>query len=216
MFFSFLKTQIFASFFTASLAIFLVTVLVLFVFLKIKKLSINKATWGLPLLFLVVAIGSYNLPEKYQLLNLINVSENTNTNQDLMNQTPAAILGEETNSPKDALQCVSTGCTNLYQLLTTNAINSQPLKLGGILLTKKGELFLLSKSVVSDSIKAGETNVQIDTTMADKEAKIYVTPVGNTFGQVLYVDEIIDGEYFKVKLNEKQNDNIRFNWLIVK
>jgi|GEM_PF-4914248 len=171
MFFSFLKTQIFASFFTASLAIFLVTVLVLFVFLKIKKLSINKATWGLPLLFLVVAIGSYNLPEKYQLLNLINVSENTNTNQDLMNQTPTAIhtssapagatavKGEETNSPKDALQCVSTGCTNLYTLLNPEENRrvrqsaDASLRLGGILLTPHGELFILSHSIISDSIK---------------------------------------------------------------
>jgi hypothetical protein len=65
-------------------------------------------------------------------------------------------------------------------------------------------------------LEAGELSVKIDTVLANKDFKIYITPVGNTFGQVLYVDEITDGQYFKVKLNEKQGDDINFNWLIVK
>jgi len=81
----------------------------------------------------------------------------------------------------------------------------------------KGDTLELGKNTTGKNIlKAGEVMVKIDTVMANKEAKIYITPVGNTFSQVLYVDEITDGQYFKVKMNEKQSEDINFNWLIVK
>lgn len=81
----------------------------------------------------------------------------------------------------------------------------------------KGDTLELGKDTTGKNIlKAGETKVEIETALANKDAKIYITPVGNTFGQVLYVDEISDGKSFKVKINEKQDDAINFNWLIVK
>jgi hypothetical protein len=131
--------------------------------------------------FILCATFSYNLPEKYQLVNLIdsNASKNTtkanqnSANQDAMNRvstedqsTPTAILGEEANNQNntstDALQClptgqagVSTGCANLYQLLAINQDRrgSASSLLGGMLLTKNGELFIVSHSVVSGSIR---------------------------------------------------------------
>ncbi len=80
-----------------------------------------------------------------------------------------------------------------------------------------GNSLELGKDTSGKSIlKSGETKVEIDTAMANKDIKIYITPVGNTFGQVLYVDEISDGKFFNVKMNEKQGSDINFNWLIVK
>jgi hypothetical protein len=106
--------------------------------------------------FLLFALISYNLPEKYQLINLIQrPADNTAVNTSSAKAT--AVKGEEAinqnNVSTDALKCVSTGCANLYQLLTTKTTNPQPLKLGGILLTKNGELFIVTGSVVSDSIR---------------------------------------------------------------
>lgn len=83
--------------------------------------------------------------------------------------------------------------------------------------TLSGNNLELGKDTTGKNIlKAGDTEVEIDSVAADKEAKIYVTPTGNTFGQVLYIDEISDGKYFKVKINEAQSAEINFNWLIVK
>ncbi|MEI7426219.1 MAG: tail fiber domain-containing protein, partial [Candidatus Moraniibacteriota bacterium] len=81
----------------------------------------------------------------------------------------------------------------------------------------QGNSLELGKDTTGKNIlKVGELEVEIETVLANKNAKIYITPVGNTFGEVLYVDEITDGKSFKVKINEEQSDDINFNWLIVK
>ena len=69
------------------------------------------------------------------------------------------------------------------------------------------------------TLKSGETEVVIETVDADKEAKIYVTPTGKLSGRSLYVDyqEIQNGTSFTIKLDgEPLEDDIDFNWLIVK
>lgn len=68
----------------------------------------------------------------------------------------------------------------------------------------------------SGVIDVGETEILIETEEANENYRIYITPVGNTFGEVLYVDDIQDGESFKVKINGDQAENIKFNWLIIR
>jgi len=86
----------------------------------------------------------------------------------------------------------------------TNSLEGQKLKLG-------------AQVSGTSIIKAGELeSAKILTTEAIADMKIYITPMGNTFDQVLYVNEITDGESFKVKINKEVVEDIKFNWLIVK
>ncbi|MEI7425683.1 MAG: hypothetical protein WCK16_02015, partial [Candidatus Moraniibacteriota bacterium] len=82
----------------------------------------------------------------------------------------------------------------------------------------KGKNIELSSDVSGTSlIKAGELeSVKILTTEAKVKMKIYITPMNNTFNQVLYVNEVIEGDSFKVKINSIVAEDIEFNWLIVK
>jgi hypothetical protein len=64
-------------------------------------------------------------------------------------------------------------------------------------------------------IEAGEVETTIETKEVFTDSKIYITPAGNTFGEVLYYDEVVEGESFKVKIEKEIGENINFNWLIV-
>jgi hypothetical protein len=112
--------------------------------------------------FLLFALISYNLPEKYQLLNLIERrgdarrSNATSLRNDNMAVKTSSVKGEETTTQNNQGLINQTPTFNLYQLLAINQDrrgSASSLRLGGMLLTPHGELFLLSKSVVSDSIK---------------------------------------------------------------
>ena len=65
-------------------------------------------------------------------------------------------------------------------------------------------------------IRAGESEVSIFTLQSASVAKIFITPVGSTGGQVLYVGEIKAGEYFTVKTDKVVRSPVRFNWMIIK
>ena len=67
-------------------------------------------------------------------------------------------------------------------------------------------------------ISAGETEIKIKTAKAEKNNLIYLSPMGDTFGKVIYVDEVEEGEGFMVKITEPEEpleEDINFNWLII-
>lgn len=69
------------------------------------------------------------------------------------------------------------------------------------------------------TILAGESKVEIKTPEASKDVKIYITPTDKLGGRGLYVDldSIEEGKSFWVKLDgEVMDQDIRFNWLIIK
>jgi hypothetical protein len=51
---------------------------------------------------------------------------------------------------------------------------------------------------------------------ADKDAKIYITPEGETFDSVISYDIFEEGMSFKVKIKKAVEGDIWFNWLIIK
>lgn len=115
----------------------------------------------------LLAFFVYNLPAKYQLANLIGFNFNNDNvetpawpvggqfiaskdtteenqkwgNQDAMNRVSTGVLGENDQNP------------GLYAFLNPNQNQTDNLKLGGLLLTKHNELFVVSGTIVSDSIK---------------------------------------------------------------
>jgi hypothetical protein len=64
-------------------------------------------------------------------------------------------------------------------------------------------------------IESGEIETTIETKEVFTDSKIYITPAGNTFGEVLYYDEVVEGESFKVKIEKEIGESINFNWLII-
>ena len=56
---------------------------------------------------------------------------------------------------------------------------------------------------------------EIKTTAARSNVRIYVTPVGSTENQVLYIADIKEGESFTVKVDQKVTHDVKFNWWIV-
>ncbi len=68
-------------------------------------------------------------------------------------------------------------------------------------------------------IEAGDKEAEIETKAVSNSSQIYITPLGKLGGGNLYVDmeDVKEGESFKVKLDgEELDNNIEFNWLIVK
>jgi hypothetical protein len=58
-------------------------------------------------------------------------------------------------------------------------------------------------------------SAMVKTKAVTTDSKIYVTPVGSTDNQVLYVGEVKDGESFEVKVDNLILAPIHFNWWIV-
>jgi hypothetical protein len=65
-------------------------------------------------------------------------------------------------------------------------------------------------------IPAGETEVEISTSSVDISSKILLSPRSNTFGEVVYTENIIDNESFTVKINNPQLEEIILDWWIIK
>jgi hypothetical protein len=76
-----------------------------------------------------------------------------------------------------------------------------------------------TESSGKSKIKAGDSEVTIETPEASKDVKIYITPTGPLYGKALYSDEdsIKDGKNFTVKFDgDSASKDIHFNWLIIK
>ncbi len=81
------------------------------------------------------------------------------------------------------------------------------------------KIFGITSEKVSDKaeIEAGSNEKMIETSYASEDSKIYITIEGSNYGKVLYYDEVIEGESFKVKFDgDTVEEKIRFNWMIVK
>jgi hypothetical protein len=86
----------------------------------------------------------------------------------------------------------------------TDGIKGKTIELGGQV---SGTSKIEKGDLESDKILTSE---------AKSGAKIYITPMDNTFDQSLYVNGIVEDESFKVKINKEAPEDIKFNWLIVK
>jgi hypothetical protein len=65
-------------------------------------------------------------------------------------------------------------------------------------------------------IKAGEKEVTIETPNASRDFQIYLTSI-NRYEKIYYNEnDIVEGVSIKVKIDEATDQDIRFNWLIVK
>lgn len=65
-------------------------------------------------------------------------------------------------------------------------------------------------------IEEGETEVVVETPEASEEAKILITASGSIPDQILAVTDVEEGESFKVEVKQPAEEEIRFNWLIVR
>ena len=68
------------------------------------------------------------------------------------------------------------------------------------------------------TLAAGETEIIVETSQANPDNYIYFSPIGSTFNRGLYVDEIVPGESFKIKLEDTSRlleEDIKLNWLII-
>jgi hypothetical protein len=59
-------------------------------------------------------------------------------------------------------------------------------------------------------------SIEIKTSMIKDDSKVYITPIGSTGNQILYLGEITDEEKFEVKIDDAIAKEIKFNWWIVK
>ncbi|MFZ2226082.1 MAG: tail fiber domain-containing protein [Candidatus Moraniibacteriota bacterium] len=116
---------------------------------------------------------------------------------------------------KNALENVFQGKIVAADIEAFNTIKAKDIEATDSL---KGKNIELSSDVSGTSIiKAGDLeSAKILTTEAKAGMKLYITPMSNTFDQVLYVNGIENGEAFKVKINKEVTEDIDFNWLIVK
>jgi hypothetical protein len=73
----------------------------------------------------------------------------------------------------------------------------------------------LAKSAGTATIKIGETFITIETKTVKTTSKIYITPVGSTGNNVLYVGNVIDGKSFEIKMDNVAQNDVVSNWLIV-
>jgi multidrug efflux pump subunit AcrA (membrane-fusion protein) len=66
-------------------------------------------------------------------------------------------------------------------------------------------------------IKSGDTSAEIQTPFASEDAKISITPRGDTFDRILFYDDVNEGKSFKVKIKKATDEgDINFDWLIIK
>ncbi|MCX6816556.1 MAG: hypothetical protein NTZ93_01685 [Candidatus Beckwithbacteria bacterium] len=65
-------------------------------------------------------------------------------------------------------------------------------------------------------LPAGATEFTINTAKVTPDDLIYVTPLGDSQNQVLYVKAKQEGEWFKVAINQPLPFDLEFNWWIIK
>jgi hypothetical protein len=85
--------------------------------------------------------------------------------------------------------------------------------------TLTGENLELGKETrAAAKLKAGDTEIEIETPQTSKDIQVYITPLDKLSGRDLYVDmsDVKDGQSFKVKLDgDPLSKDIQFNWLLI-
>jgi hypothetical protein len=188
--------------------------------------------------FLLFALISYNLPEKYQLLNLIqrrgdarrsNATSLRNDNMAVKTSSAkaTAVKGEEITNQGLMNQTPTIDYLNLYEILTADTgrrSNATSLQLGGMLLSPHGELFIATQSVVSDSIKRHtirNINLADDSitsrTIKNHEVKSqdlnhYLEIQHLTIKNELTVEDAINAETIDFGENTITDQNFTGNW----
>jgi len=72
-----------------------------------------------------------------------------------------------------------------------------------------------SATASTSTIKAGQTIRKIYSDLVKADSLIYITPIGDTDNQVVFLSSQVDGEYFTVKVKDAPTVDIKFNFLII-
>jgi len=94
---------------------------------------------------------------------------------------------------------------------------------GGLNIAQEASTTATTKSAGQATLMAGTTSIIIETTRVTDHSMIYITPLGSTKNQVLYVKAKVsenletpenEGQ-FTVALDSALEENLSFNWWIV-
>ncbi len=100
---------------------------------------------------------------------------------------------------------------------TVKVVDPAAKTIGWAAICPSGQIFGTSSGQCSASTDSGAngTTVEIKTTAVEASSRIYITPVGSTGNQVVYVDQTKPGEGFEVKVDNPTKEEIIFNWWVV-
>jgi len=105
---------------------------------------------------------------------------------------------------------VNIGTTNLINKLT-----AQMTETGQLIISVKDKD---AKTIGSDTIKAGDTSVEIKTTTVDENSNIFTTinsKISNPPVLMIPEEEMTKGKGFKVEIPEALKEDVNFKWWIV-
>jgi hypothetical protein len=71
------------------------------------------------------------------------------------------------------------------------------------------------KTVGQAKISAGEGEVKISASKVEEHSKIFISPLNDTKGKMLYIKEKVSGEHFIVSTGTNTEEDITFDWWIV-
>src|SRR3989344_2436187 len=74
---------------------------------------------------------------------------------------------------------------------------------------------IATSSAGTSVLKANIREITISTPFVTSGSLIYITPVGDTANQVLYLERQVPGVSFTVGVSQSLNRNIQFNWIII-
>lgn len=72
-----------------------------------------------------------------------------------------------------------------------------------------------TSSAGTSILKANRREITITTPFVTENSLIYITPVGDTANQVLYLERQIPGISFTIGVSQSLNRDIQFNWIII-
>jgi hypothetical protein len=96
--------------------------------------------------------------------------------------------------------------------LTAKLIKTERIEADQIVLD--GKVLADGESTGEATIKAGETAVNINDHEANPESKIFITPLGSTDGQLLFVSKKANGS-FEISIDVPLNYDLKFDYWVV-
>jgi microcystin-dependent protein len=122
---------------------------------------------------------------------------------------------------KNALENVFEGKITAQDIEALNTIKAKDIEATNNIKAEndiEGRSLKLSSDTSGKSlIEAGKTEIIVDTPYASETVKISLTPKGSTSGKNIYIDDIVEGESFKVKIDAPAVEkDVHFYWFIIK
>lgn len=152
----------------------------------------------------------------------------------LPNQDLAINLGQKSSGTTQSLRILSPSKTPVLSINNSGDVYSSgsayfahDLIASGAAMLSKLNIFTGQAEAVSDTqvvasgsagtatLKAYQREVTIETPEVTKNSLIYITPLGDTNNQVLYLERQAPGASFTVGVSQSAVSDIPFNWIIV-